>query len=673
MRLDPTQLQTAPAPYIQNANDLGVTLQKEWLITNGRGGYASGTAVGIPTRKYHGLLVAAARPPLQRWLLLSATLEKIGVSGRQYDLSSFQFGRTIHPRGYEYQTDFEYSIDPAGSWVRFTYEQDGAVLRKEITMPKNRDEVLIRYHLQGPSDEPLSLEIHPFTPMRDFHSVTRAFPECYSTSEIREFVAVDAYADGPRLWLSTERLDRGPDVSFIRHPEWWYGLIYQEDVARGVESTEDWFLPGHFRTEGQGSIEVIFRAVAGFGENMHEVPPPAQSPTFAAKKKLNDPEQRLRQSADAFVVLRSRDADHGLTTILGGYHWFGDWGRDTLISLPGLLLETGRFAEARQVLEVYASAEKDGLVPNRFSDYGDGRDYNSVDASLWFIHAADAYCQASGDQAAWDEMLGPVCERIIKAYQQGTRFNIHADDDGLISCGDASTQLTWMDAKCNETVFTPRHGKPVEINALWYHDLCIMIRRTPPADAERRDEYISLRDRVRTAFCATFWNESVGCLYDVVRNDWRDLAIRPNQILAVSLPDSPLDHAKQEAVLQVVTRELLTPYGLRSLSPQHPLFHGEYCGTPFERDSVYHQGTVWAWLMGPYVEAWLRVHDFADPARAQMRELLLPLLKHLDEGGLGHVSEIFDGNPPHRPRGCIAQAWSTAELLRAWHLVTGKI
>lgn len=666
-----TSMVALPEPHTHEAHphmDLNAALEREWLITNGRGGYAAGTVAGIPTRKYHGLLVAAARPPLQRWLLLSAVLERVGVSGRQHDMASFHFERTIHPNGFERLVDFACDTDADCPWARFVFAHDGARLVKEITMPRMRDEVIVRYRLTGPPDEPLSLELHPFTPMRDYHSVTRAFAGSYDVGEIREFVTVDAYADGPRLWLAAERLDDGADVSFIRHPDWWYGFYYPVEAGRGVECRDDWFVPGCFRAEGTDRIEVMFRAAAGFGDGMREMPEPATPIELPLQPPPMTTEQRLVQAVDPFVVERSRDGDSALTTILAGYHWFGDWGRDTFIALPGLLLETGRFAEARQVLEVFASTEKDGLIPNRFSDYGDGRDYNSVDASLWFIHAADAYCRYSGDERAWTEVLEPACRRIVDAYAAGTRFNIHMEDDGLITCGDPTTQLTWMDAKSDGVVFTPRHGKPVEVNALWHHDLCVMALRTQGYDPVRADEYRQLAARARAAFMPTFWNPAAGCLYDAVRDDWRDLAIRPNQIFAVSLPDSPLDEASQQAVVRIVQRELLTPYGLRSLSPQHPSYCGRYEGTPFERDSAYHQGTVWAWLIGPYVEAYLRVHAFSQAAKADMRAMLAPLIEHLDVAGIGSISEIFDGDSPHKPRGCIAQAWSVAELLRAWNM-----
>jgi len=662
-------LDTVP---VRRGSELDGLLEEEWLLSNGRGGYASGTVIGIPTRKYHGLLVAAARPPLQRWVLLSAVLEKAGAGSRLHEMASFEFERTIHPRGCEYLTHFSHYHDPSTPWVRFVYEHDGLRLVKEVTVPRGRDEVIVRYRLTGPEHEPISLELHPFTPMRDYHSVTRGFAGSYAVEQLDRFVAVDAYADGPRLWMSVEPLDHGAGVAFEPKPEWWYGFYYRQEAARGLDSREDQFVPGCFRAYGQGTIDVMFRAAAGFGQHMRELPAaadPVELPPRPVSLSIDD---RLSQAAETFVVLRSREQGPGLTTILAGYPWFGDWGRDTFISLPGLLLQTGRFTEARQVLEVFASAERDGLIPNRFSDYGDGRDYNSVDAALWFIHAADAYCEASGDIEAWAEVLGPVCARIVDAYARGTRFNIRMDADGLISCGDSNTQLTWMDAKCDGVVFTPRHGKPVEVNALWHHDLCIMARRTWDRDAAAAERYAAMAAQTRRSFLPVFWNVPADCLYDVVREDWRDLAIRPNQIMAVSLPDSPLDGDKQQCVLAIVQRELLTPYGLRSLSPQHPSYCGRYEGTPYQRDSVYHQGTVWAWLMGSYVEAYLRVHDFSSQAKTEMREQLRPLIRHLDEAGLESVSEIFDGDEPHKPRGCIAQAWSVAELLRAWKLTQGR-
>jgi predicted glycogen debranching enzyme len=355
------------------------------------------------------------------------------------------------------------------------------------------------------------------------------------------------------------------------------------------------------------------------------------------------------------VVKRCRPDGSDSCTILAGYPWFGDWGRDTFIALPGLLLETERFAEAREVFRTFASAQKEGLIPNRFSDYGDGCDYNSVDASLWYIHAADSYVRASGDEAFWREVLEPVCARVVDAYTAGTQFDIRMDDDGLVRCGNEQTQITWMDAKFGDIVFTPRHGKPVEINALWYHALCLLAERAEQAASCKAQRYGGLAERVARSWQERFWNEADDCLYDVVRDDLRDPAVRPNQILAVSLPHSPLDRAHQRQVVAKVEQELLTPFGLRSLSPRDPAYRARFEGGPYERDSAYHQGTVWGWLIGPFVEAYLRVNDFSDAARQAMRRAIEPLAAHLDEAGLGSVSEVFDGDLPHRPGGCFAQ------------------
>ncbi len=654
---------------IHPVDEFDTQIKREWLLTNGLGGYASGTVLGIPTRRYHGLLVAAARPPLERWMLLSAIFERIGLAGRFFELSSFEFSGKIHPIGYQYLTGFAVCNESEQPSAWFEYQCAGLRLLKQVVLRYGHDEVSIRYRLTGPDEQPLSLDLAPFLAMRDFHSLTHAFANGYAVIQTKDWLAVDTFPGGPRIWMQARWSGEGSPVAFESHPDWWYRLTYREEAARGHDCQEDLFTPGGFQARGTGILEVELRAVADFSGQAHSLPA-STAPAVAAEPALTprSVEERLRTAADAFVVRRRRPDNTDLTTILAGYPWFGDWGRDTFIALPGLLLETERFAEARQVLEVFASAQQDGLIPNRFSDYGDGRDYNSVDASLWFIHAADAYVRASGDEATWKDILAPACARVVDAFVTGTRFNIRVEADGLLTCGDETTQLTWMDAKCGDIVFTPRHGKPVEVNALWYHDLLAMAERARRSGSARAVDYLKLAEACRQSFTDTFWNQDYLCLYDVVRNDWKDMAIRPNQIFAVSLAHSPLSPERREAVLRCVERELLTPYGLRSLSPNHPSYRGRYEGGPFDRDSVYHQGTVWGWLIGPFVEAYLRVHHFSDEAKRRMRKQLRPLLEHLQTAGIGSVSEIFDGDPPHTPRGCIAQAWSVAELLRAWHL-----
>lgn len=644
-------------------------LQREWLLTNGRGGFASGTCVGVPTRRYHGLLVAAARPPLERWMLLSALFERVGVNGVYEELAGFEFHKTFHPRGFAFLRDFTVSNNPEHPFACFTYETDQARVRKLIVMPRGRDEVVVRYRVDAPPNVPVSLEVCPFVAMRDFHGLTHAFEEGFPFEQSGEHVAVDGSRGGPRLWLHVRCAETGAGVGFEPRPDWWYGFRYRAERARGQDHREDLFMPGWFRTDGNGVIDAVLTATADFSGGRAPAPAPSVPPSMQRAPADSPPvEDRLREAAAAFVVARRAADGDERTTILAGYPWFGDWGRDTFIAMPGLLLETGRFVEARQVLEVFASAQQDGLIPNRFSDYGDGCDYNSVDASLWYIHAADAYCAASGDKDAWRTVLGPACDRVVEAFVRGTRYNIHLDGDGLVACGDAWTQLTWMDAKYGDVAFTPRHGKPVEINALWYHALCAMARRAGGDDVQRAARYRELAERTAEMFNRRFWNAESGCLYDTVRDGGGDPAIRPNQVLAVSLPDSMLEADRQRAVVAVVERELLTPYGLRSLARGNRQYRGRYEGGPFERDSAYHQGTVWGWLIGPYVEAYLRVHGFSPEAKATMRTRLAPLAKHLDEAGIGSVSEVFDGDPPHTPRGCIAQAWSVAELLRAWRM-----
>lgn len=666
-----TEPEVAPGPRKHLAGGFDAQLRREWLLTNGRGGFALGTVAGIPTRRYHGLLVAAARPPLERWMMLSAVLERIGVAGDFVELASFQFDQKVHPQGHQHLVGFEHRNAGERPWVRFEYAWGDVHVSKRLSMFKNSDEIEIAYHLTGPDDQNVSFELCPFLALRDFHALTRAFEGGYTQHRIRDWVAVDAFPRGPRVWMTLQDHDAGRPAPFREEPGWWYGFVYAIESARGLDDREDLFVPGWFKVEGRGEIRLTFRASADFSETLTGMPSRrsairVDAPAGEDQRGVQD---RLSDAADQFIVSRRSKEGDDLTTILAGYPWFGDWGRDTFIALPGLLLETGRFDEARQVLEVFASAQQDGLIPNRFSDYGEGRDYNSVDASLWFVHGADAYARVSGDDIAWQQTLAPACERVIEAYSRGTQFSIHADPaDGLVSCGDETTQLTWMDAKCGDVVFSPRHGKPVEINALWYHALCLMAERCAETDAAKARRYAEMADRVAASFTAVFWNGDGGYLYDVVRQGRSDPACRPNQIFAVSLPHSPLGSEQQQSVVRVVHERLLTPVGLRSLCRKHPSYAGHYGGGPFERDSVYHQGTVWAWLIGPFIEAYLRVNGFSPVAKAQARAWLQPLVDHLDEAGLGSVSEIFDGDPPHTPDGCMAQAWSVAELLRAWRM-----
>jgi predicted glycogen debranching enzyme len=639
-------------------------LDREWLLTNRRGGSASGTTTGMPTRRYHGLLCVAARPPLERWLLLNAILEKVTVAGEPFELANFEFGDRIHPRGYERLTGVAYDLAPARPWVRFEYRWGGVVVRKTVTLFERRDLVEVRYDVESDGAGEIRVELLPFVSMRDFHALRVGERAMSLATEGRGFVVRGPDDACPALRMEGMALFgrmRQP-LAFKPVEDWWTGLVLREEAARGQDSVQDLFTPGWFSAtlEGAGAVVVRGQGLTVAEEAASSIPVATAVSAGGNPDAAPSADERLKHAAAQFVVDRRRADGRWSRTILAGYPWFGDWGRDAFIALPGLLLLDEAFDDAREVLCTFASAQMDGLIPNRFSDYGDGCDYNSVDASLWFIIAADRYARASGDDATWRSDLAPACHGVVKAFTAGTRFDIFVDKDGLVSAGNPDTQITWMDAMCDGVVFTPRNGKCVEVNALWYEALSRLAERDP-GDAR----LATLRRRVRANYASVFWNEQRQCLYDCVRPDAQDATIRPNQIFAVSLEQSALTPAQRHAVVACVREHLLTPYGLRSLAPTEPGYRPRYEGDRMQRDGAYHQGTVWAWLMGPYVEAFLRIHEFSADAKAEARRLLAPLVAHLDDAGLGSVSEIFDAEPPHTPRGCYAQAWSVAELRRA--------
>ncbi len=650
-------------------------LSREWLLTNGLGGYASGTVIGANTRRYHGLLINSKRPPLERTLLLANILERVVLPEGAVELANFEFNHAIHPKGFEYLREFDYAIAPPRPWVKFVYQIGDVELTKRITLFRGHPFACIEYRVDAPSDRPVQVDFLPLIACRDFHSLRR--------KRAGDVFEMD---NDPRcaVWLA-DNLDRELAVALIPHahepsqlirfdqqPDWWFNFRYREEAARGQACGEDLFSPGWWRTRLRPGGRLVWSIVGnctGLVDAYNLLGMINQASYTPIPPTADVVDRQLCHAADQFVVRRTGAGGKPATTILAGYHWFGDWGRDTFVSLPGLLLATGRLEEARDVLCTFAEKQRDGLIPNRFSDYGDQCEYNSIDASLWFIHAADAYLETSADEHAWKNVLGPVCANVIKAFEQGTSFDTAMDEDGLVRCGNPTTQITWMDAKHGDVVFTPRYGRCVEINALWYNALCILTDRLTLVDGAMAQRCGELADRVRKHFTSAFWNDRDRCLYDVVRGEERDASIRPNQIFAVSLRHSPLLPDRQKSVVECVEEHLLTPYGLRSLSPKDPGYRARCEGDAYSRDSAYHNGTVWAWLMGPFVEAYLRVHDFSDDARKRCEGFLNPLIDHLGQAGLGSISEIFDGDSPHTPRGCIAQAWSVSEVLRARQLV----
>ncbi len=628
--------------------DLSTALEREWLETNGIGGFASSTITGINTRRYHGLLVAATRPPVGRMVLLSKFEETLFIGGKRYDLSANQYPGVVHPQGYVLMKGFR--LDP---FPICTYQVNGIGIEKRIFMAQGENTLVVEYQITTRRPNPVPdclLELRPLIAFRDYHSLTRANGALDASVAIEAGVAtVRPYGD-----VALSIAHNGSEVTPTG--EWYYNFLYQAERQRGLDDREDLFNPFvlHFDL-GQRSTASVIASTA-----KHSIADVAKLRKSAIDRRSAWQATPLVAAADQFIVTRGQ-----LETVIAGYHWFSDWGRDTMIALPGLLLTTGRHETAKEVLLAFSQYLDQGMLPNRFPDAGEAPEYNTVDATLWFFEAIRALLASTGDYEFVRTRLYPALVNIIEWHLRGTRYGIRADSDGLLACGEPGVQLTWMDAKIGDWVVTPRTGKPVEIQALWYNALRVMEHLAGRlGDAANSRNYSEIAGRAKASFEGKFWNAAESCLYDVVNGDERDGAIRPNQIFAVSLAHPLLSGTKARNVVEVVERELFTPYGLRSLSPRDSRYAPRYEGQPRQRDAVYHQGTVWAWLMGPFLTAYMKVNGDSEAARESAFNRLRGFDQHLREAGLGQVSEIFDGDPPHRPRGCIAQAWSVAELLR---------
>ena len=651
-----------PPPLVVpvDARGLDALLEKEWLLTNPLGAYASSTVVGCNTRRYHGLLVAATKPPLGRLAALSLLMEQVAAGGGTFELGANEFSGAFAPRGFEHLREFRNDAAPT-----FLYRCGGVEVIKEIALADAANAVAVRYRVHGGK---AILCLWPFTALRDYHGLRQAnAPHRMAFAAGEPGIIVRDHA-GPAHALHLVC----PEATFEPRPTWWYKFLYRKEVARGQEGFEDLYTPGCFVVTLEDGQSCQFTASL-------DSPTPMVFPATVERRRRVQEELaasvglradeaacRLAAASDAFLAQRRWPGEPNGATILAGYPWFGDWGRDTFIALPGLLLATGRFEVARRVFATFARHIADGMVPNRFDEYGAAPHYNSIDASLWFLLAADRYLQTTNDNEFWQSTLLPAADRILTAYHDGTQFDIHADADGLLAGGSDRTQLTWMDVALGPEVITPRHGKAVEVNALWHYAHRMMARRCAGIDDALGQRYARRADLLGPAFTRAFWNAEAGCLYDCVRDSWPpDASIRPNQIVAVALGDGLLSRSQQASVLRVVTQHLLTPYGLRTLAPSDGRYRRRYGGSWESRDRAYHQGTVWAWLIGPYIDALLNVEGDTPETRQKGRRLLAAFDTHLAEAGLGFVSEIFDGDAPHAPRGCVAQAWSVAEVLRA--------
>ena len=645
----------------ETCGNLDAAQRREWLETNGLGGFASSTLTGLNTRRYHGLLVAATKPPVGREVLLSKLEETLLIDGQPFDLSSNRYPGVVHPQGFRYLMSFR--LDP---FPIFIYEVEGIMIEKTVFMVYGENTTVVQYELKSTkrSQPPksLRLEIRPLIAFRDYHCTTHANGGLNAAVEQGPGLATVApYPGMPTLYLAQNA------VELQKTGDWYRNFEYDIERERGLDFTEDLF--NHFilrfdlLSNRQASIiaSIERRDVARASQYRQAEIKRRQIAVQAFP--LNDEfAQALTAASDQYIVARGNQK-----TIIAGYHWFSDWGRDTMISLPGLTLPTGKHDVARSILSTFARHVDQGMLPNRFPDAGEIPEYNTVDATLWFFEAARAYRAYSGDEEFVRTELYPVFTDIISWHARGTRYGIKVDPSGLLTSGEPGVQLTWMDAKVGDWVVTPRRGKPVEIQALWYNALCIMEEfalRFGDDAAQKR--YRNMAAMANWAFNRLFWNEKESCLYDVVNGDPSDASIRPNQIFAVSLPFTMLSPDRSRSVVEKVREHLLTPYGLRTLAPSDPQYRGRYEGGPVERDGAYHQGTVWPWLIGPFITAYVKVNGASDAAREQAAEWLKPLHDHLSDAALGHISEIFDGDTPQRPAGCAAQAWSVGEVLRAY-------
>jgi len=637
-------------------HDFEQAASREWLEANGLGGWASGTIAGCHTRRYHGLLVAATRPPVGRMVLLSKLAETLVLDDQRFELDTNRYAGAVNPRGYEMLSSF--TLDPMPTFV---YEAGGVRLQKTITAIHGENTTVVLYEvLDAPAS--FTLELRPLIAYRDYHALQHANDAVRfaNTSFKGGVFRAKPYDGAPELFLQAAK------TSFEAKPDWYHRFEYTEEQARGLDAHEDLFCYGAFHRQlAKGER---FGVIVSTGEVAGRDPFALVEKERARRRIVADAAgadddvlRTLALAADAFVVRRGED----LRTVIAGYPWFSDWGRDTMIALPGVCLATGRYDDAKKILRAFARSVDQGMLPNRFPDAGEAPEYNTVDAALWFFVASHRYLEATGDEAfVLDELL-PVFEDIVSWHERGTRYGIRVDQDGLLHAGEPGVQLTWMDARVGDWVVTPRHGKPVEIQALWYNALCILADlRKRAGNVAEGASLLARAKQVKERFVEVFWNAEASCLFDVVDGDRKDPSIRPNQVFALSLPYPLLPKDKARAVLAVVEQKLLTPYGLRSLAPDDPAYRGRYEGSPSSRDGSYHQGTVWSWLLGPYADALIKTNGAVGTPKG--RKAIEGLTPHLFEAGLGTISEIFDGNAPHAPRGCPAQAWSVGEALRVF-------
>ncbi len=646
--------------------DFQTATSLEWLETNGQGGFAFGTVSGAATRRYHSYLTAALNPPVGRYALVAKFEETLEINGEFFELSSNNYPGTVYPKGYEFLTSFR--LDPFPIW---TFRCGDILLEKRLFMPKGRNATVVRYSTSKhafKTKQKIRLKVRPLISCKDYHTIIRRG---------------DLPATGYKIQDGVIEMQPDPSIDaviFFSHNAasviptgyWYENFQYLIEAERGFDYSEDLYQPFEMEFDFRRDVSVIIST----GRSIE-----AAAAAELEKSEINRRKKILQRSglqtefekslvlaADQFIVARGNG-----NTIIAGYPWFSDWGRDTMISLSGLALVTNRNETARSILIEYAKYVSEGMIPNRFPDKGESPDYNTADATLWYFEAVRAYVEKTGDIELVETHLYKTLAEIIRWHLNGTRYQIRVDTDGLLQAGTPQTQLTWMDAKSGERVFTPRNGKPVELQALWYNALRSMADFAEVLGYDDdRVRFDSLANLTRFSFNAVFWNADAGCLYDVVENGRRDASVRPNQLFAIALPHPVLERRHWRTVVDRVRSDLLTPFGLRTLSPADPNYVGRYEGPPASRDAAYHQGTVWAWLMGPFIDAFRRAYAEEKDVESESLGLLAAFEDHLKTACLGQISEIFDGDPPHTPRGCPAQAWSVAEILRVYSTILKK-
>jgi predicted glycogen debranching enzyme len=625
----------------------------EWLETNGLGGWAASSISGAHSRRYHGLLVASISPPTERVVLLSKLDETIISNGGRTELGSNIYqGNTVHPKGYQYIESFS-----RGFFPQWDYKVENIRLRKTIGMVHHENTVLVKYEvIEAPSS--FQLELLPLIAARAYHALNKAGSHIHWEASFENNI-FHTRPDGVlELYISA------PGARYQHSPRWFYDFHYKTELYRGLDHAEDLFNHGTFTvTLKEGDT---FYMIISTGDPRDRSAEELFSKELQRKRALlkSKPEvkivEQLVLAADQFIVNRGQD----LKTIIAGYHWFTDWGRDTMISLPGLCLSTERFEDAKKILRAFAGSVSQGMLPNRFQDNGEAPEYNNVDGTLWYFIAIQKYLEETGDREFVLNELLPVLKEIIDWHFKGTRYNIHVADNGLLHAGEQGQQLTWMDARIGTWVVTPRMGFPVEIQALWYNAQRIFSHLLEMNGQKEDAMLVNISaDKTKNSFLDKFWIEKKEYLYDVVDSSGLgDASLRPNQIFAISLPFPLLELEKAKKVLELVKRELLTPVGLRSLAANDMHYISVYGGDAWHRDSAYHEGTVWSWLLGPFIDAVMKTEGKKGLPIA--KKIIEDFLYHLGEGCIGNVSEIFDAEPPHHPRGCIAQAWSVGEILR---------